>query len=61
MLDKGVINKKGESIESFSASTLLGYPSKPADLAGIAAFLASSDSDYVTGQVIMSGGGMILV
>jgi meso-butanediol dehydrogenase/(S,S)-butanediol dehydrogenase/diacetyl reductase len=61
MLDKGVIKKKGEFIESFSANILLGYPSKPNDLAGIAAFLASHDSDYITGQVIMSDGGMVLV
>jgi meso-butanediol dehydrogenase/(S,S)-butanediol dehydrogenase/diacetyl reductase len=61
MIDKGVIKQKGEFIESFSASILLGFPSKPKDLAGIAAFLASSDSDYITGQVIMSDGGMILV
>ena len=61
MIDKGVIKKKGEFIESFSASILLGYPSKPKDLAGIAAFLASRDSDYITGQVIMSDGGMVLV
>lgn len=61
MIDKGVIQKKGEFIESFSSSILLGFPSKPKDLAGIAAFLASSDSDYITGQVIMSDGGMILV
>jgi meso-butanediol dehydrogenase / (S,S)-butanediol dehydrogenase / diacetyl reductase len=61
MIDKGVIKKKGEFIESFSASILLGYPSKPDDLAGIAAFLASHDSDYITGQVIMSDGGMVLV
>jgi meso-butanediol dehydrogenase / (S,S)-butanediol dehydrogenase / diacetyl reductase len=61
MIDKGVIKKKGEFIESFSASILLGYPSKPKDLAGIAAFLASHDSDYITGQVIMSDGGMVLV
>jgi meso-butanediol dehydrogenase / (S,S)-butanediol dehydrogenase / diacetyl reductase len=61
MIDKGVIKKKGEFIESFSSSILLGFPSKPADLAGIAAFLASSDSDYITGQVIMSDGGMVLV
>jgi meso-butanediol dehydrogenase / (S,S)-butanediol dehydrogenase / diacetyl reductase len=61
MIDKGVIKNKGEFIESFSASILLGYPSKPNDLAGIAAFLASRDSDYITGQVIMSDGGMVLV
>jgi len=61
MIDKGVIKKKGEFIESFSSSILVGFPAKPADLAGIAAFLASSDSDYITGQVIMSDGGMVLV
>ena len=61
MIDKGVIKQKGEFIESFSASILLGFPSKPKDLAGIASFLAASDSDYITGQVIMSDGGMILV
>ena len=61
MIDRGVIKKKGEFIESFSSSILLGFPSKPADLAGVAAFLASADSDYITGQVIMSDGGMVLV
>jgi meso-butanediol dehydrogenase / (S,S)-butanediol dehydrogenase / diacetyl reductase len=61
MIDKGVIKHKGEFIESFSSSILLGFPSKPRDLAGIAAFLASADSDYITGQVIMSDGGMVLV
>lgn len=61
MIQKGVIKKRGEFIESFSSSILLGFPSKPSDLAGIATFLASSDSDYITGQVIMSDGGMVLV
>src|SRR5450432_3809780 len=61
MIDKGVIKQKGEFIESFSSSIILGFTSKPKDLAGITAFLASSDSDYITGQVIMSDGGMILV
>lgn len=61
MIDKGVIKKKGEFIESFSSSILVGFPSKPADLAGVASFLASADSDYITGQVIMADGGMVLV
>lgn len=61
MIDKGVIQKKGEFIESFSSNILLGFPAKPKDLAGIAAFLASADSDYITGQVIMADGGMVLV
>ena len=61
MIDKGVIKRKGEFIESFSSSILLGFPSKPKDIVGVAAFLASGDSDYVTGQVIMADGGMVLV
>jgi len=61
MIEKGVIKQKGEFIESFSASILVGFPSKPKDIAGIAAFLASADSDYITGQVIMADGGMVLV
>jgi NAD(P)-dependent dehydrogenase (short-subunit alcohol dehydrogenase family) len=39
----------------------LGFPSTPVDLAGIEAFLASKDSDYIIGHVIMSDGGMALV
>ena len=42
MIDKGVIKQKGEFIESFSSSILLGFPSKPRDIAGVAAFLASA-------------------
>jgi meso-butanediol dehydrogenase/(S,S)-butanediol dehydrogenase/diacetyl reductase len=61
MIERGVIKKKGEFIESFSASILKGFPSKPVDLAGICAFLASSESDYITGQIIMCDGGMVLV
>lgn len=61
MIDKGVIHQKGEFIQSFSSNILLGYPAQPKDLAGIASFLASPDSDYITGQVIMCDGGMVLV
>ncbi len=61
MLDKGVIQHKGEFIESFSSGILVGRPAKPNDLAGLASFLASADSDYITGQVIMADGGMVLV
>ena len=39
----------------------MGYPSRPSDMAGVAAFLASADSNYITGQVIMADGGMVLV
>jgi NAD(P)-dependent dehydrogenase (short-subunit alcohol dehydrogenase family) len=36
----------------------LGRPGEPADLAGVAVFLASSASGYITGQVIPLDGGM---
>jgi meso-butanediol dehydrogenase/(S,S)-butanediol dehydrogenase/diacetyl reductase len=61
MIDRGVIKEKGEFIESFSAGILVGRPSLPDDLSGLCAFLASSDSDYITGQIIMCDGGMVLV
>ncbi|GAB0113650.1 SDR family NAD(P)-dependent oxidoreductase [Acidisoma sp. C75] len=61
MIDKGVIQKKGEFIESFSAGILMGRPATPDDLAGVCVFLASADSDYITGQIIMCDGGMVLV
>jgi meso-butanediol dehydrogenase/(S,S)-butanediol dehydrogenase/diacetyl reductase len=61
MIDRGVIKEKGEFIESFSANILVGRPAKPVDLAGLAAFLASSESDYLSGQIIMCDGGMVLV
>ena len=34
--------------------------SYPEDVVGTAGFLASSDSDYMTGQLIMIDGGMIM-
>jgi len=40
---------------------LRGRAAKPADLEGMALFLASSDSDYMTGQTIMIDGGMVLI
>jgi 3-oxoacyl-[acyl-carrier protein] reductase len=34
--------------------------SKPSEIAGVAAFLASSKADYITGQVISVDGGMAM-
>jgi meso-butanediol dehydrogenase/(S,S)-butanediol dehydrogenase/diacetyl reductase len=61
MIDKGVIKQKGEFMDSFSSSILMGRPAVPDDLVGMAAFLASSASDYMTGQILMFDGGMVLV
>lgn len=37
----------------------LGYYGQPEDVAKSHVFLASSDSDYVTGQVLVVGGGLV--
>lgn len=46
---------------SMSGDILLGRPAVPDDIVPTAVFLAASDSDYITGQVIPIEGGMILV
>ena len=37
----------------------LGRLGKPADVAGIAAFLASADADYITGTTVFADGGLL--
>lgn len=57
----GETDRPGQAMEEFSASILLDRVSTPDDIVGLAAFLASSDSDYITGQSIHVDGGMVLV
>jgi len=38
----------------------LGRPEKPEDVAAVVAFLASSDSDYMTGQALNVDGGLVM-
>lgn len=61
MIRTGQIDRKGDYIESFSASILVGAPARAEELAGVGAFLASSDADHLTGQTVMCDGGMVLV
>jgi meso-butanediol dehydrogenase/(S,S)-butanediol dehydrogenase/diacetyl reductase len=46
-------------VNSYAAGVSLGRPGTPADLTGIAVFLVSSDSDYLTGQCINVDGGLV--
>ena len=58
------LEKMGESesgFDSMAANILHGRVAQPEDIAPTAIFLASTDSDYITGQVIPIEGGMILV
>lgn len=49
----------GESFKKFSAGILVGRTQEPEDVADLVSFLASSDSDYITGQAIITDGGMV--
>lgn len=57
----GVSKRPGEAMENFAAGILRGRAAKPQDIAGTTTFLASPDSDYMTGQIIMIDGGMVLI
>jgi meso-butanediol dehydrogenase/(S,S)-butanediol dehydrogenase/diacetyl reductase len=47
--------------DSMASGILLGRPAQPRDIVPTALFLAGSDSDYITGQIIPIEGGMVLV
>jgi meso-butanediol dehydrogenase/(S,S)-butanediol dehydrogenase/diacetyl reductase len=50
----------GEAMNALASSILLGRVASPADVVGTVRFLASPASDYMTGQVLIIDGGMIL-
>ncbi len=51
--------KKGEVIEDYSNRLIaLGRTSEPEDVANFVSYLASKDSDYMTGQSVMIDGGV---
>jgi len=53
-------NLPQKAIDQFLLSTPLGYSGKPKDVATVVAFLCSSESDYITGEVIRVDGGMAM-
>lgn len=57
----GAAEWPGQAMEEFSADILKGRVAQPADITGTTTFLASADSDYMTGQIVMIDGGMTLV
>ncbi len=57
----GAAEKAGQAMEEFSAEILKGRVAKPQDITGTTTFLASPESDYMTGQIVMIDGGMTLV
>lgn len=61
LVEIGEADEPGQAMRDFSAGILVGRPATPEDISGTALFLASADSDYMTGQVVMIDGGMVLV
>ena len=62
-LDKELdeIGEGQNGFDSMSSGIILGRPADPTDIVPTGIFLAASDSDYITGQIIPIEGGMILV
>ncbi|HEY8477339.1 MAG TPA: glucose 1-dehydrogenase [Chloroflexota bacterium] len=50
---------EGEAWRRRISTIPLGRPETPEDVAGVAAFLASSDADYMTGQALNICGGLV--
>ena len=61
LVEIGAAERPGEAMEKFSADILKGRVATPLDITGTTTFLASKDSDYMTGQIVMIDGGMTLV
>ena len=51
--------EKGEALQQFSELIALGRVEEPEDVAAFVSYLASRDSDYMTGQSVMIDGGII--
>jgi meso-butanediol dehydrogenase/(S,S)-butanediol dehydrogenase/diacetyl reductase len=57
----GKFEKPGESMDSLADNMILMKRySYPDDIVGTASFLASADSDYMTGQLLMIDGGIVI-
>ncbi|AQS41134.1 MAG: Acetoin(Diacetyl) reductase [Candidatus Tokpelaia hoelldobleri] len=49
----------GDTLVEYSRKIPLGRIQEPEDIANLVAFLASEDSDYITGQAILTTGGLV--
>jgi len=50
-----------DPMRDFATNTLIGRPASPSELTPFLVYLASPESDYMTGQMYMVDGGQILV
>jgi meso-butanediol dehydrogenase/(S,S)-butanediol dehydrogenase/diacetyl reductase len=52
---------EADPMRDFATGTLMGRPAAPEELAPFLVYLASAESDYMTGQTYMVDGGQVLV
>jgi meso-butanediol dehydrogenase/(S,S)-butanediol dehydrogenase/diacetyl reductase len=52
---------EADPMRDFATTTLVGRPAAPNELAPFLVYLASPESDYMTGQMYMVDGGQVLV
>lgn len=60
LTDMGAATRTEADVATWSAYSPLGRLGQASDVAGVAAFLASADADYLTGQAINVTGGMVM-
>lgn len=61
LVEMGKFNEHGESMDDIAENLILMKRySYPEDIVGTASFLASPESDYMTGQLIQIDGGMVI-
>ncbi len=61
LVEIGMFEKPGQSMNHLADTMILMKKlSTPDDVKGTAAFLCSNESDYMTGQLIMIDGGMVM-
>jgi len=61
LVEMGKFNEQGESMDDIAENMILMKRySYPEDIVGTASFLASPESDYMTGQLLQIDGGMVI-
>jgi 3-oxoacyl-[acyl-carrier protein] reductase len=60
LTEMGAATRTQADIDTWASYSPLGRLGQPSDVASVALFLASSDSDYLTGQAINVTGGMVM-
>ena len=61
LMSIGDAQQPGQAMSDFLAGIVRGRPASPEDVVGTALYLASADSDYMTGQIVMIDGGMVMI